>query len=336
MLKRKSRLSIKILFAVLCICLFISAFPLQKTYSASADGASEIAMEFESGRILHEKSAQSRRPMASTTKIMTALIICEECDLDEVITVPDEAVGVEGSSIYLKYGEVISVRDLLYGLMLRSGNDAAHALAIHHSKTILGFVEKMNERAKELNALNTHFTNPSGLPDDEHYTTAEDLCNIARTAMKNQIFAEIVDTQSYTGQYRSYTNKNKLLRTLDGANGVKTGYTTKAGRCLVSSVKRGDMQVICVVLNCYDMYDRSSEILEACFNNYEVKTISKDRIFTYQGKCYSLDEDIKILLKKGESINYFVREVKENNNCVKLEISARNNLIFSRYLYIIN
>jgi len=334
--KTKSRLLLKILFTVLCICLLLSTFPLQKTYGASADGASEIAMELESGKILHEKSARLRRPMASTTKIMTALIICEDCDLDEVITVPEEAVGVEGSSIYLKQGEVISVRDLLYGLMLRSGNDAAHALAIHHSNTIENFVEKMNERAKELNALNTHFTNPSGLPDDNHYTTVEDLCNIARAAMKNQTFAEIVGTQSYTGQYRSYTNKNKLLRTLEGANGVKTGYTTKAGRCLVSSVKRGDMQVICVVLNCYDMYERSSDILETCFNSYEVKTLSKDRIFTYKGKCYSAQEDVKILLKKGESINYFVRGVKDDNNYVKLEISAPNGLIFSQYLYIIN
>ncbi|MGN0818322.1 MAG: D-alanyl-D-alanine carboxypeptidase family protein, partial [Candidatus Coproplasma sp.] len=201
-------------------------------------------MELYTDSLLHEKNSDARMPMASTTKIMTALIVIEDCELDEVITVPDQAVGTEGSSIYLKHDEEISIKDLLYGLMLRSGNDSAAALAIHHSGSIEAFAENMNRRAKEIGALNTNYTNPSGLPDDNHYTTAYDLCLIACTAMKNPVFQEIVGTKNYNGEFRSFLNKNKILNTLDGANGVKTGYTVKAGRCLVSSAQRDGMDVV--------------------------------------------------------------------------------------------
>ena len=173
--------------------------------------------------------------MASTTKIMTALLICEDCNPDEVVIVPDKAINVEGSSIYLKKGEEIDIRDLLYGLMLRSGNDAANALALIHSGSLSAFADRMNERAREIGAADTSFKNPSGLPDEEHYTTARDLCKIACTAMNNALFREIVGTKSWHGKYRSYANKNKTLFNYAGATGIKTGYTLKAGRCLVSS-----------------------------------------------------------------------------------------------------
>lgn len=324
------------IFAVgICLAAMIS-FPVAgSAVKASADGVAEIAMELESGTILHSKNAEARLPMASTTKIMTALIVAEDCDLSEVITVPDEAVNVEGSSIYLKKGESISVKDLLYGLMLRSGNDAACALAIHHSGSVEKFVEKMNGKAKELGADDTHFKNPSGLPDEEHYTTAKDLCNIARAAMGNKVFKEVVSTKNYNGDFRQFLNKNKLLSSLNGANGVKTGYTQRAGRCLVSSAARENMNVICVVLNCYDMYERSADIINACFEKYSLETIRSDTVFEYKGRQCTLDGDRKILVERGKEFKFNVCEADDGDAYAKLEIYCENNLIFSGNLYTI-
>ena len=204
-------------------CFILGSVCAVKPMTASASAVSEIAMELSTETVLKEGNADARLPMASTTKIMTALIIVEDCNLDEVITVPDQAVGVEGSSIYLHKGEQIDIRDLLYGLMLRSGNDSATALAIHHSGSVEKFVEVMNARAKNIGAGSTNFTNPSGLPDNDHYTTARDLCKIACYAMKNTTFKEVVSTRSHKGKFRTYANKNKMLYSYDGANGVKTG-----------------------------------------------------------------------------------------------------------------
>lgn len=327
---------LKIFTIGLCLAIIISLPAVGGKISAQADGVAEIAMELESGKILHAKNVNAKLPMASTTKIMTALIVAEDCDLSEVITVPDKAVGVEGSSIYLKKGESISVKDLLYGLMLRSGNDAACALAIHHSGTVEKFVEKMNERAKELGALDTNFKNPSGLPDSEHYTTAKDLCNIARCAMSNKTFKEVVSTKNYSGDFRQFLNKNRLLNSLDGANGVKTGYTQKAGRCLVSSAERGNMDVVCVVLNCYDMFERSAALINDCFDRFAAETIGADRVFEYKGRQCSLDSDCKILVDKGKALKFNVCPADDGNAAAKLEIYCENDLIFSRNLYTIN
>lgn len=330
----------KRILLVLGIILAISAI-LPTTMSdikyAEADGKAEIAMELTQGRVLHEKNADCAMPMASTTKIMTALLVAQDCNLDEIITVPDEAVGVEGSSIYLKRGETLSVRDLLYGLMLRSGNDAATALAIHHSGSIDKFVEAMNFKAKEIGANNTHFANPSGLPDDNHYTTARDLCEIARYAMLNDTFAEVVACKNYSGDFRTFTNKNKILSTVEGANGIKTGYTAKAGRCLVSSARRDGMDVICVVLNCYDMYERSSKIIESSFGKYCMETLTRGRVFDFNGRRCALDKDYTLCLERGEEIEYELTDVKDNPNCgsaiAELHILSSKGLIFSAFLY---
>lgn len=332
MFKKSTRLTI-LLIALIC-CVF-TPFIKNSSLFAHADGVSEIAMELDHSYILYGKNIDRKLPMASTTKIMTALLICEDCNLDEVIEVPNEAVGIEGSSIYLKQGEQISIRDLLYGLMLISGNDAACALAIHHSGTVDKFVEKMNQRAKEIGAGNTNFINPNGLPDDNHYTTAYDLCKIACTALKNQTFAQIVSTKFYKGQFRCFTNKNKLLTTLDGANGVKTGYTQKAGRCLVSSAKRGNMQVVCVVLNCYDMFERSANIIEDCFKNFSVETISCDKIFAFNGKFYSLPQDFSFIVDKRKPLSYLICEGYNDESEAKLNIYSQNYLIFSENLFTI-
>lgn len=328
---------ISIIFAILLVCMTVALTPANKSSSvAEADGVAEIALEQSSGTVFHEKNADKKLPMASTTKIMTALIIAEDCDLSEVITVPDAAVGVEGSSIYLKKDEKISVRDLLYGLMLRSGNDASVALAIHHSGDVKSFVDKMNDRAKKLGASDTQFQNPNGLPCEGHYTTARDLAEIARYAMNNVIFKSVVSCKNYTGDFRSFTNKNKLLTRLDGANGIKTGYTEKAGRCLVSSAERDGLEIICVVLNCYDMFERSQEIIETCFNEYTIEQIGNDRLFFSNGKAYSAGEDCRVLLPKKAVLEYRVCEpTNKQRDCI-LEIYCGNRLIFSHKLYIIN
>lgn len=330
----------RILFAAFCfVFLLFAVLPttMPDVITANADGRAEFALELSHGAVLYEKNADCAMPMASTTKIMTALIIAEECDLNEVISVPQEAVGVEGSSIYLKYGEKLSVKDLLYGLMLRSGNDSAVALAIHHSGSVEQFVEKMNAKAKQLGAMNTNFTNPSGLPDENHYTTARDLGNIARYAMSNEIFAQVVGCKNYVGDYRTFTNKNKILHSLDGANGVKTGYTVKAGRCLVSSAKRENMDVICVVLNCYDMYERSEEIINNCFEKFGVETISKETIFDFNGKPCRLCDDFSLCIERGKEIKFNISELSDNDRkpdaIAKLQIYSEKGLIFSEFLY---
>ncbi len=307
--------------------------------NAEASAAAEIAMELSTGKVLTEGNADARLPMASTTKIMTALIIAEDCNLDEVITVPDKAVGVEGSSIYLKKDEKIDVRDLLYGLMLRSGNDSACALAIHHSGSVEKFVDVMNQKAKEIGAENTNFKNPSGLPDDGHYTTARDLCKIACFAMCNEAFKEVVSTREYKGKFRSYANKNKMLYTCEGANGVKTGYTVNAGRCLVSSAERNGMDVVAVVLNCPDMYERSKQIINSCFNAYNLLDISENAVFMSDIVLCKLQKAYKIGVKKGRTLDFKViptencRKAKKGDKVGELEIYSENNLIFKENLY---
>ncbi len=319
--------------------LLCGAFGLSSPIRASASAGAEIAMELTTRTVLTESNADKRMPMASTTKIMTAIIIAEDCNLDEEITVPDAAVGVEGSSIYLKKDERIDVRDLLYGLMLRSGNDSAVALAIHHSGSVENFVTVMNERAKRIGADNTNFKNPSGLPDDEHYTTARDLCNIACYAMNNEIFREVVSSKSHVGKFRSFENKNKMLYRYEGANGVKTGYTLKAGRCLVSSAERNGMDVVIVVLNCYDMYERSSAILDQCFYAYKLLELNENTVFMSDRVLCKLSKTQNLVVKNTESLQIRIKstvtekKIKKGDRVGILEIYDANGLIFSDNLY---
>lgn len=314
-------------------------FSIQKPLNANASAQSEIAMELTTGEVLTECNADARLPMASTTKILTAIIIIEDCDLNEVITVPTEAVGVEGSSIYLKKQEQINIKDLLYGLMLRSGNDSASALALHHSGSIEHFAQVMNERAKVMGAENSNFKNPSGLPDSEHYTTARDLCKIACYAMKNPVFKEVVSTINYKGEFRSFVSKNKMLHKYEGANGVKTGYTLKAGRCLVSSAERNGMDVVCVVLNCPDMYERSCKIFDYCFENYKLLNLDENKVFMCGEVPSKLDKTKNKVLKCKGDLEFRVKSVNENSSIKKgdfvgeLEIYSQNNLLFSGKLY---
>ncbi len=220
--------------------------------SVSAESAALID---ESGQILYEKNANVKGYPASTTKIMTALVALEKLDelglgMDSEVIIPEEAVGIEGSSIYLKKGERISIEELLYGLMLQSGNDSATALAMCVGGSLSSFVSMMNEKAEALSCSGTHFTNPSGLYEENHYTTAADLARIAGEAMKRDDFRKIVSAKDWQNKdgSRSFHNKNKTVFQYDGATGVKIGFTKASGRTLVASAKRDDKEMIAVVL----------------------------------------------------------------------------------------
>jgi len=238
------------------IFLSVMAISFGIPFSAGAYSArSMILMEESTETILIDINCNKVLPMASTTKIMTALVVLENADLNANVVIPAQACGVEGSSMYLIAGETLSVRDLLYGLMLTSGNDAAVALAIHVGGSEQRFVEMMNERAASLGLHDTNFANPSGLPDDSHYTTARELAIITAHALENNTFREIVSSESAKVPYnnnpnrRTLKNHNKLLYMYDSTIGVKTGFTKKAGRCLVSAAQRDGVTLICVTLN---------------------------------------------------------------------------------------
>ena len=241
-------------------------------------------IEANSGRVLYAKNETARLPMASTTKIMTALIAVESGRLTETVTVPKEAAGTEGSSMYLKAGEKISLSDLVYGLMLTSGNDAAVAIACFLDGNTSAFADHMNARAKSLGLFDTHFVTPNGLHDPDHYTTAKDLALLGAAALENPFFAEIVRTQyRKTEGTNPHTlkNKNRLLWEYEGGIGVKTGYTKAAGKCLVFAAERGEMKLVGAVLNCPTMWNTAKGMLDAGFRGYRVKTfLTRDTLFS--------------------------------------------------------
>ena len=274
-------------YAVIAALVTITAFfalfvrrtsSLAETVSCAA---SMITTEAGSGRVLYEKNADSRRPMASTTKIATAITVIDNVpDLEKTVVIPDCAVGVEGSSIYLSKGETASIRDLLYGLMLQSGNDCAVALAVTTAGSVEKFAALMNETARKCGANDTNFVTPHGLHDDNHYTTARDLAKISAYAMKNATFREIVSSKRHTMPWaghdcdRVILNKNKILTTFDGGDGIKTGYTKKAGRCLVASATRDGMTIISVVLDCGPMFEECRNLMEKAFEEYSLVDIT--------------------------------------------------------------
>lgn len=207
-----------------------------------------VLLDAATGELLYAKNASQRALIASTTKIMTGLLVCEAGEPERTVCVPAAVVGLEGSSMYLKQGERLTRQELLYGMMLHSGNDAALALAISVAGNEQAFVQQMNRRARELNLTQTHFANPHGLDSGENYSTALDLALLTRTALQNAAFRTVVSTKTATCAGRSLTNHNKLLWRYDGCIGVKTGYTKHAGRILVSAAERGGCQLIAVTI----------------------------------------------------------------------------------------
>lgn len=265
----------KLISIFAAICCFMSAIPARAENSAAA-----CVIEMQTGEIVYEKNSVERLPMASTTKVMTCITALENCDMWETATVSANAANTEGSAAYIEEGNEISVVDLLYGLMLNSGNDAAVAIAEHVSGSVEGFVELMNAKAQEIGVGNTHFTNPNGLPDDDHYTTAYDLAMITRYAMQNQTFREIVSTVDFgalivnTGDVLPFHNHNKLLGDYDGCIGVKTGYTDKAGRCFVSAAERDGLSFVAVTLNDNDDWQDHKDMLDDAFSRYSMRQVA--------------------------------------------------------------
>ena len=231
---------------------------------------SDILMDACTGRVLYEKQADEQSLIASTTKIMTALVVCEQCNVLDRMKIPKEAVGIEGSSMYLQEGEVLTVQELLYGLMLHSGNDAAVALAIYCGGTVEGFAQLMNDKAHRLGMDSSHFVNPHGLDAPGHYSTARDMAVLAAYAMENPIFRQTVSTKTVNAGNRSLRNHNKLLWQVEGADGVKTGFTKAAGRILVSSATRQDRRLVAVTINAPDDWQDHKALLEEGFSQYSI------------------------------------------------------------------
>lgn len=300
---------------ILLIVIILNIYA-EASYAISAKSA--VLIDGASGRVLYEHNAYEQLPMASTTKIMTGLLACESGKLKETVKVSPFASGTEGSSLWLKIGEEQTLENLTYGLMLKSGNDAAVSIAEHLGGSTDAFALLMNKRAREIGAVNTSFKNPHGLDAQGHYTTAYDLALIAREAIKNKKFREIVSTKTYSipmeGEEwdRALKNHNKMLWRYEGCNGVKTGFTKKCGRCLVTSAKKEGKEVICVTLNAPSDWDDHTQLLDYGFNNYEKKVLYKkgEKVcdYTYDeenGKKVSLvcREGFSALLCKDETLD---------------------------------
>lgn len=342
------------LLFVMCLCLTFSI--TKPTNISDADAVSEIVMETTSHRVVYENNIHAKKYMASTTKILTAITVIENCDIEEEVTVTEQSIGIEGSSIYLEAGEKLSVKDLLYGLMLRSGNDCAETLALHISGSINNFADLMNKTAEKIGCKNSNFVNPHGLHSDNHYTTAYDLALIAVYAMKNPVFRQIVSSKSYTIPFttrntkRVLINKNRMLKEFYGATGIKTGFTKKAGRCLVSSCKRNGMEFVCVVLNCPSMFERSKELLTNSFNKYSLYKLvesdnvidfieqseTKEKLAVYIKNDITLpltEEEFKTVKTVYELPKSLPGNVTKNDIIGFIKIYYQNNLLFTEKIY---
>lgn len=263
---------------VLAGLLVWGTFPAVRAAGAApgVSAASAVLMDGDTGRVLFEKDSHTRRPIASITKLMTALVALESGhSLEETVTVAPEWAGAEGSSLYLRPGEEVSLEELLYGLMLRSGNDAALAIAGYCGGTVEDFVARMNEKARELGMVNTGFANPNGLDAEGHRSTAYDMALLARACLENKTLAQIAATKSITLGTRSFTNHNKLLWRYEGCVGLKTGYTEKSGRTLVSAARRDGVTLICVTLNAPSDWADHTALFDWGFANYEARSLSQ-------------------------------------------------------------
>ena len=301
-------------------CFSISASDLEMNSSAK----SAVVIESSSKRVLMGKNIDESLPMASTTKIMTALVALENtADLDEVFDVDNRAVGIEGTSIYLKKDEHLSMRHLLLGLMLASGNDASLAIGYKIGNgNIDDFIDLMNKKAAELNLHNTHFDNTHGLDSKTHYTSAYDLAVITAKAMENKDFCEIVQTKfaqipgNTECPNRFLRNKHKLVHNgLDGCDGVKTGFTDNARRCCVTSCFRNGMRLISVVLNCQDMFEESKRMIEKCFDNYSlINLLEPNKYITSVPVENGANENVKVCTKQAFFYPLKTTEIEKINS----------------------
>lgn len=265
-----------------CAILFVwgaLVFPASASPNLSAKSA--ILMEAQSGKVLYQQNAFVRLPMASTTKIMTAIVAIEAGNIGRTVTVSPDAVGIEGSSIYLYPEEKLTLEQLIYALLLESANDAATAIAIEVAGSVDAFAVLMNRKAEELGLCSTHFTNPHGLDHEDHYTTAYDLARMAAHALQNETFRKICSTSRKTIPLkddegtRVLVNHNKMLSRYDGAIGVKTGFTKRSGRCLVSAAERDGLTLVAVTLGAPDDWNDHAKMLDYGFERYERKILAE-------------------------------------------------------------
>ncbi len=341
--------------ALAIVILFCLALRVENIATATESNRGIALIDCESGLLIYGENPDQIKEMASTTKIFTAYFALEKCENDNINMqslhkIKPQWTGIEGSSIYLMPEEEVSIEELLYGLMLRSGNDSAVAL----SEIVFGsekkYVEYANARLKQMGYKNTTLQNPHGLPANNHHTTARELAKFSAMAMKNPKFEKIVSSKSYNGKRTLYANKNKILQNVEGGNGVKTGYTKSAGRCLVSACKRDGNQIVLTTLNTYDMFERSKAHLESFFQKYEYIDISNELksnavpldIWGVTAEITTQNNVTKIPILKGEKVKIEIKTVKELPFPAKsgtfvgnIEVSTPNRLIFKEKLYTI-
>lgn len=299
-----------------------------------------VAYDRKSGEVIWGKDENKRTAMASTTKIMTAIVTLENCDLTQTVTISKKSAGTGGSRLGLKVDDKITMNDLLYGLMLKSGNDAAVAIAETVGGSVEGFAELMNEKAKELKLENTHYVTPHGLDDPEHYTTAVELAKLADYALQNETFAKIVNTKNYTvtinGYPKSISNTNELLGYLEGVNGVKTGFTNNAGRCLVTSVNRNGFEIITVILQADTKKFRTADsikLIEYIYKNYEPVNIKEIVDEQFKRWCSINTSRIQINKCKNNNLELYIDNLdndvipikKTDKDKIQIEV---NNLFY--------
>ncbi len=322
-----------------CMCIFLAfviafgAFPAALTASAqpSLSAKSAILVELESGLVLFEHNARETMGMASTTKIMTALTVLRLSPPDKVLSVSSEAVGTEGSSVYLTAGERLTVEQLLYALLLSSANDAAVALAIGTCGSMEGFADEMNKYAAELGAFNSHFVNPHGLYHEEHYTTAYDLALITMRALADPLLKKIFSTYKTTipmcgePDGRLLVNHNKMLTRYDGAIGVKTGFTKKTGRCLVSAARKDGMTLIAVTLSAPDDWRDHTSMLDYGFENYTRRIFADVGEYSYSlPLCGSVSRTVELTNTKP-----LVLTVPKDRATAIYEVSSSYRFVYS-------
>jgi len=311
----------------------------QSAYAINLSASSAILVDGVNGEVIYEKNADRKMPMASTTKIMTAICTIENINTNMPITVDDRAVGVEGSSVYLCHNEKITIKELLYCMMLNSGNDAATALAIAVGGSVENFSDLMNKTAKRIGANSTNFVNPSGLYDENHYTTARDLAKITSYAMKNPLFCDIVKTKEMTisagnvAGKRYLKNHNKLLWQYEDCIGVKTGYTKKCGRCLVSAAKKDMTSLIAVTLNAPDDWNDHKSLFDYGFSRLKNNIISLDGQYAM---TYSVDGcDVALCFEDSleTTLDASLVDIKYETFPANLPINQGERLGIARLMY---
>lgn len=340
-MKKKNKNLILIVFCILCCGLTSLIQRVSLTINASeieimAPAKAMVVLEGNTNTILYNFNEQERLPMASTTKIATAIVAIENCtDFDTKFRVSDNSIGITGTSIYLKEGEMLSMKELLYGLILASGNDCAVAIAEYFGSEEI-FVDMMNEFVYSLGLENTHFDNPHGLDSDTHHTSAYDLAMITSYALKNPLFREIVSTQRMVieptdiYQARYLKHKNKLLFKYDNCIGVKTGFTDNAGRCLVNAHEENGMQIISVVLNCQPMFEECERLTNLVLENYTMKEFIEPYNFVSNIDIVSSNkneigvitiEGFNLPILKSEENDYDVRYTLPENLVAPIELN---------------